>query len=290
MQSLTLPPQTHIGSVQLHVADLRRQLEFYGELLGLKEVARDGQTVSLSATGAHPDLLRLTEIPNARPRPPHTVGLFHIAIRVPSRTELANVIQRLQVSSWPLYGFANHGVSESVYLADAENNGIEIYCDLPREVWPHEGDQLAMTTDPLDVAGVLKLASPDWKGIHKDTVVGHVHLQVSDLKKAKEFYHTFLGFDIVQESYPGALFMSAGGYHHHVATNIWSSRNGKTSPEGSVGLRSFQVVVPDSGTVTAIRNLLSEAGVILDSVAEGETNRIVTDDFDGIGVEIVTSA
>lgn len=271
----------------MRVANLDASLAFYGELLGIREIAREGPTARLSASGSPIELLRLTEIADAKPRPPHTTGLFHVAIRVPHRTELANVIRHLQAARWPLHGFANHGVSESAYLSDPDGNGIEIYSDLPPDMWPHEGDRIAMTTDSLDVTALLKFADPHWNGIHKDTIIGHVHLQVSDLKKAKEFYHDLLGFDVVQESYPGALFLSAGGYHHHVAANIWSSRNGKPPPEGSVGLRSFRIVVPDADTVAAIKKRLEEAGVAVNSAEAVGTSGIATRDLDGIGVEIV---
>jgi len=284
-----LPSSTRIGSVHLQIRDLAQSLAFYGEVLGLLEISREEHAVSVSASGSRPELLRLIEIPDARPRPPHTTGLFHVAIRVSGRGELANVIKRLHSKRESMHGFANHGVSESVYLSDPDNNGIEIYCDLPRDRWPHEGNRIAMTTDPLDVDELLKLASNDWHGLDPVTDIGHVHLQVSDLKKAEDFYHGLLGFDVTQDSYPGALFFSAGGYHHHVATNVWSSRGGQSLSANSVGLRMFQIVVPDAEAVSVIRNRLEDAGVMVSSARANGLLGISTADYDGIGMQILSS-
>jgi catechol 2,3-dioxygenase len=287
LQTFRLPSATRIGAVHLRISNLEKSLAFYGGLLGLNTVSPENSTIGLSASGESPELLRLTEVPGAKPRTPHSAGLFHTAIRVPSRVELANVIRQLQSSRWPLYGFANHGVSESVYLADPDGNGIEIYADLPREAWPHDGDRIAMTTDPLDVDKLLKLAEPEWHGLARNTVVGHVHLQVSDLKKAKEFYHELLGFDVTQESYPGALFLSAGGYHHHVAVNVWSSRGGSPASADSIGLQAFEIIVPDANTLSALRNRMDAAGVTTDSVQEKNRQGIAVYDPDHIRVEIL---
>jgi catechol 2,3-dioxygenase len=278
-----------MGAVHLRITDLARSLAFYSGLLGLKNGGRDESAVQLSAGEGSP-LLLLTELAAAKPRPRHSTGLFHMAIRVPDRAELASVIRHLHSAHWPLHGFANHGVSESVYLVDPDENGIEIYADLPREDWRMIQGQIAMTTDPLDVPALLKLAPATWDGLSAATQIGHVHLQVSDLKKARDFYHDLLGFDVTQESYPGALFFSAGGYHHHVAVNIWGSRGGTPTPVDCAGLQSFRIVIPDAESLSALWNRLQEGGVTTESAQHDSLAGIAVYDRDNIRLEILTPA
>ncbi len=285
-----LPPTTHIGAVHLKIADQERMLAFYGGLLGLKEIAGDGHTVSLSASGIPPALLKLTVISKPQPRPPRATGLFHMAIRVPTRSDLAGILERLLTEGWPLEGASDHGVSEALYLADPEDNGVEIYVDRPRESWPHHKGNIEMSTDPLDVEALLKLAPEKSSGLPADTVIGHVHLKVSDLKTAREFYHELLGFEITQETYPGALFFAAGGYHHHIAANIWTSRGAASPPPDSLGLSSFEIILPDGDTIAALWNRLQDAGVYVSSVQSGTLAGIQAADRDNLLVELLAPA
>ncbi|MDE3057032.1 MAG: VOC family protein [Bacteroidota bacterium] len=262
MNTYRLPAETHIGSIHLRVSNFERSLRFYKELLGFHEISRTGSTVELSAAGKAPSVIALTELQNARPKPPRTTGLYHVAIRFPNRRALAEVFANLVRNGWKFQGFADHIVSEALYLADPDNNGIELYVDRPREKWEWSGDHVAMGSLPLDVDHLLAEAgnSPA-KWIDPGTDIGHVHLHVSDLGKAEKFYHGILGMDVTQRSYPGALFLSAGGYHHHIGVNVWAGRGAPPPPDDAVGLISFSVEVPDRTTVEQIRARAIEAGI-----------------------------
>ena len=263
MENFKLHPDTAIGYIHLRVANLKEELGFYQDLLGFKEVKKENSSVYLSANGQLPYRMILTEDKKAPPRLSNSTGLFHLAIRVPSRKELAKTFLRLHENNYPFHGFADHGVSEALYMADPEGNGVEIYFDRPRENWPYENGQLAMVTDPLDLDELiaeLKDERYEWQGIHPQTDIGHIHLQVSDLGKARDFYHAALGMDVVQDTFPGALFMSAGGYHHHVGANIWSSRGAKIADARSRGLAAYSVLIPDHAGMTDLLKRLEENG------------------------------
>lgn len=245
MSPFELPPDTYVGHAHLQVSNLDEARAFYVDLMGFKPLetpTKDGRQLYLSADGNYPPLLMITGRPGARTPSRNTTGLFHLAIRLPTRKALAHLFQHLVEGNYPFQGFSDHKVSEALYLADPEGNGLELYRDRPRDQWPIEGDQIAMRTDPLDVQDLLAQAKNGpgvWTGIHPQTDIGHIHLKVSDLSQAEDFYHGLLGLDITQRTYPGALFFSAGGYHHHIGTNIWASRDGSPPPEDAVGLRSF---------------------------------------------------
>nr|WP_290665430.1 VOC family protein [Ardenticatena sp.] len=262
---MTLLASTHIGPVHLIVRDLSRALHFYSTLLGFREQRREGQTAVLTSGKGRPPRLILTARANALPKPPRTTGLYHVAIRLPNRQELARLFARLVAHDWRFHGFSDHKVSEAIYLPDPDGNGLELYRDRPRETWPWQGGQIAMRTDPLDVNALLREASADtrpWTGIHPDTDIGHVHLHVRDLDEAEAFYSGVLGLDCTQRDYPGARFFAAGGYHHHVGTNIWAGQGAPPPPPDAVGLRFFTLVVPDARAVAALITRAEAAGVL----------------------------
>jgi catechol 2,3-dioxygenase len=260
-ERIGLPENTHIGGVHLQIRDLGRSLAFYRDLLGFREVGREGTTVLLSAPGSRSPLLALTERRDARPKPPRTTGLYHVAIRVPTRRDLARTFRRLIEAEWPFQGFSDHGVSEALYLPDPDGNGLEIYRDRPRAQWPWREGQLAMVTRPLDVEGLLQEgASEPWSGLPPETDIGHVHLHVADLDEAEAFYSGILGLAVTQRNYPGARFFAAGGYHHHVGTNTWAGRGAPPPPPDAVGLRAFSLVVPDEEAWQGIRERARRAG------------------------------
>jgi catechol 2,3-dioxygenase len=240
-----LPSNAHIGQVELKISNLEQSLAFYAGMLGLQVLSKDGEQARL-ASGDSQDLIQLRALPGASRKPPRTTGLYHIAIRLPDRHALGAVFQRLLEQRYPLQGAADHLVSEAIYLADPDGNGLELYCDRPRAEWPEFNGQISMSTDPLDAAGLLSSASPGWNGIHPATDIGHVHLHVSDLEKAEAFYCGLLGFEVTQRSYPGALFVSAGGYHHHVGLNTWAGRGASPPPPQAVGLGAFQLAIPNA--------------------------------------------
>lgn len=279
-----LPAGTHIGHVHLVVQSLERCLTLYQDLLGFSIVRRDNTTVELSASARQPVRMILTELPNAQPRSRRSPGLFHTAILFPNRTELANILRKLLQANYPFQGFADHGVSEALYLADPEGNGIELYADRPREQWKFRNGNIAMVTEPLDVETLLGQASEGDYEIHPETRIGHVHLQVSDLNKAETFYHNILGFDVTQRSYPGALFLSAGGYHHHIGVNIWNSRESSPAPPNTLGLSRFNIEVPDPQTIYDLQSQFDARSYPYETV--GGKNALQLSDFDGIQITI----
>src|SRR5437763_6143256 len=243
------PPDTDIGSVHLTVAGLDSQRAFYERVLGLEVLESEGQTVRLGPPDG-PVILELTGNPDAPRRPHGTTGLFHFAVLVPSRADLGQALRRVAEAGWRFTGASDHLVSEALYLNDPEGNGIEIYRDRPREEWRRTNGEIEMATIPLDLEGVLSElpadAETDNGGMPAGTHLGHVHLQVADIPSAEDFYEGTLGFDVTVRSYPGALFVSAGGYHHHIGLNTWNSAGGSAPPPGSRGLDWCQVALPGS--------------------------------------------
>ena len=249
-----LPDAAGIGGVTLRVADLDRALAFYGRGLGLRVHARDEREATL---GADAPFLRLVADPGAPPRPPGTSGLYHVAYLLPTRRDLARALRHLAESRWPLEGASDHLVSEALYLSDPEGNGIEVYADRPRDQWrASPGGGVEMTTTMMDVEGVLALDDGAWSGFPGGARVGHVHLQVGDVPAAEAFYRA-LGFDLTTRYGAQASFLSAGGYHHHVAVNSWAGRGAPPPPEGARGLVEYVVRVPDRGAVDAAAERLA---------------------------------
>ncbi len=243
---MTLPADAHIGSVSLTVTDLERSIAFYRDLLGFAVVSREGRTASLSANSDRV-LLELLARRDAVPQPRRSTGLFHVAILVPSRAALGRSLRRLADQQWPLSGVADYLVSEALYLNDPDGLGIEIYRDRPRETWRKANGELAMATDPLDAQSVANEPGADgpWQGLECGTVMGHVHLRVSHLEASEDFYCRQIGFEPVVRGYPGALFVSAGGYHHHLGMNTWVGVGAPPPPENAVGLRAFSIEARD---------------------------------------------
>lgn len=250
-----LPPQTTIGAVHLITADLAQSLRFYTEIVGFR-VHRQGESSAALGVG-DADLLVVEERPDSRPVA-GTTGLYHFAILVPSRRHLALSLQHLADTNTPVQGFADHYVSEAVYLADPEGNGIEIYRDRPRETWPKSGDQLVIGTEPLDLSGVLgelKGDQPPWLGLMPHTRIGHVHLHVADLDQTERFYTQVIGFDLIMRLGHSAGFVSAGGYHHHLGFNTWAGVGAPRPPADATGLDYFEVLLP---TAVALEQVVAQ--------------------------------
>lgn len=280
-----LSNDTHIGRVRLQVADLDRSLAFYCDLLGWQQAGSEPGKAFLSAGKDQPVRLELVEHPGAQRKPTRSTGLYHIAIRVPDRASLGMLLERLIKANYPLQGGADHLVSEAIYLADPDGNGVELYRDRPRADWPWHGDSVQMSSDPLDANGILREAAAagvPWQGIHPHTDIGHIHLQVSDLALAERFFSKILGLDVMQRNYPGALFMAAGGYHHHLGANIWSSRGGAPAPYDAAGLVFFELAIPDEGSRREALQRLEEAGTPL----EPHNEQLLAQGPDGIRVLI----
>lgn len=264
--------------MHLTVGDLARSTAFYEQRLGLRLHARDETTARLGAGGA--DLVVLRGRPGSR-RVPGTAGLYHFAVLVPSRLELARSLRRLIDTATPLQGASDHGVSEALYLADPDGHGIEIYRDRAREEWPRDRGELRMGIDPLDIADLLdeleptraRSASPSTadavQGLDPRTTIGHMHLHVANLADAEAFYGDLVGFDVTQRYGRGATFMSAGGYHHHLGLNTWAGVGVPPAPEGSLGLHHFVVRLPSGSARSEIVSRLRSAGVPHGDAEEG---------------------
>lgn len=239
-----LDPRTTVGHVHLRVADLDRALEFYRDLLGFREAWRGGDTVMLSADGRYPFALGLTATGDAAPAPRRRSGLYHAAFLLPGRAALGRLLRRLLEHNVALDGASDHLVSEALYLRDPEGNGLELYSDRPSEQWPWNGDQVDMTTRELDLRDLLAAGGDRSAPSPEGTRLGHVHLRVSDLGRAETFYHRALGFDVTLRRYPGALFLSAGGYHHHLGTNVWAGQGIPPAATTGPGLWYFTIRLP----------------------------------------------
>jgi catechol 2,3-dioxygenase len=267
----SIDPATRMGRVWLTVRDLGRSLDYYQRALGFRVFDRENGTAYLGpaqspAADANRSaaLLVLEEERDALPRPARSTGLYHFAILVPSRLALARSLRRLEETSTPLQGYSDHLVSEALYLADPDDNGIEIYRDRPRSDWYDAQGRFRMASDPLDLSGIMgELAGQDdrWQGLEAGTTIGHVHLNVADLQTTEALYAGVLGFDVMAQLGDSALFISAGGYHHHLGLNTWTGRGAPPPPVGSVGLRHYEIVLPTPGAVAAVVERLREANV-----------------------------
>jgi catechol 2,3-dioxygenase len=261
MTASALSASAHIGGVHLQVADLGRSLGFYRDVLGFTEMDRQATTATLGDPGRRRGLVTLVERAGANPVPPRgRLGLFHFAILLPTRAALAGALVHLHAQGVRL-GMSDHLVSEALYLSDPDGLGIEIYADRPRATWRHTGNELAMATDPLDVDSLLsEPGATAWSGMPVGTTIGHMHLNVGDIPAAERFYAKLIAFDVMVRRYPGALFMSAGGYHHHLGTNTWS--RGAAAPEmNEAQLLHWELVVPDDSEIRAIGDRLRAGGV-----------------------------
>lgn len=259
-----LPAATHLGRVRLQIADLERSIAYYETVIGLRVLRRERGTAWL---GPHDDdtvIVELHEQPGVRAVPRRgQIGLYHFAILLPDRAALGRFVRHLaDVGAYA--GMSDHFVSEAVYLTDPDGLGIEVYADRPRSAWRHEERQLSMTTVPLDVRDLVASAGDaPWTGAPRGTRLGHVHLYVRDIDEAAAFYHAALGFDKVVWNYPGALFLSAGGYHHHLGTNTWAAGAPLASDEDA-RLLEWEIVLPDPASVAAAAASLEAAGRIVE--------------------------
>jgi catechol 2,3-dioxygenase len=258
-----IAPATEGGLVSLTVSDLARSVAFYTEAIGLGLLRQDDGTAVLGVSGQ--PLLLLTERSGARPWPREQssyTGLYHFAILVPTRADLGRWVRHWLELSLPL-GQGDHLVSEALYLSDPDENGIEVYRDRPRDEWTWQDGRVRMGTGPVDISGLLAEAEREgkaWDGLPAGTRIGHIHLQIGDIAKGATFYHDILGFDIVARM-PSALFVSAGGYHHHIGMNTWHSLGATPAPADVVGLRFFTIDLPDADGLTAVVARLTAAGI-----------------------------
>jgi catechol 2,3-dioxygenase len=284
-----LPDATRLGPVRLQVADLRRSLAFYQDVLGLRLTESAGAGAVLAAEGDDTPLVELRERPGARPAPRRgALGLYHFAILLPDRAALGRLVRHLSEAGVPA-GAADHLVSESLYLQDPDNLGIEVYSDRPRNSWRRVGLELMMATDPLDIAGLLREAADvRWSGMPAGTTMGHVHLHVGDLDQGAAFYSDGIGFDRMVWHYPGALFLAAGGYHHHLGTNTWAGSGATAPAEQDARLLEWTIELPDRSSLAALEESLSRGGFGTERIP-GKTGLVTRDPW-GTQVRVTSSS
>lgn len=257
-----LPDATSVGAVHLLVSDLDRSLEYYRGILGFDAEKKGSDAAVLTARGDGRPLVTLRTRPGVKRARRGTFGLFHFAILLPDRVALGRFAAHLSAQGIRV-GMADHLVSEALYLWDPDDLGIEVYADRPRETWRYRNHEIAMTTDPLDISEVIAAGHDGaWDGLPRRTTIGHVHLHVGDLGVAEAFYHRALGLDKTVWSYPGALFLSAGGYHHHLGTNVWSA-GPKPSPD-QAQLLEWELIVPATDDVAGAARSTRDAGYAID--------------------------
>lgn len=275
---------TRLGNVDFTIADLSRSVEFYTNVIGLQVLERSDNRAVMGAGGK--PLLVLHELKGAQRQPNRTTGLYHLAILLPSRADLGRWLLHMENIQYPVQGFADHLVSEAVYLADPDGNGLEVYRDLPRSEWKWDGPLVRMASDPIDLEAIVN-SIPDrsvqWSGAPEGTIIGHIHLRVGNIALTEAFYHRLLGFDVVAKM-PSALFMSAGGYHHHIGTNIWQSAGAPRPAENSVGLKQYTLVVPDTAALNQVTNRLEQSAVPFER--DGDT--VLVDDPFGNHIRLIT--
>ena len=272
-----IDPATRLGHVHYTAANLDRQIAFYKDVLGFKLHWREGDSAGLGAGGE--DLLRLTELPGAR-RARGTTGLYHTAFLVPTRWELAHLLKRIAETRTAIQGTADHGTHHAIYLPDAEGNGIELAWDRPADQWPKTAQEMMAANrglHPETVFSALEDQPDEWVALDAATKVGHVHLHVSRLDPTVEFYGGLLGlgspfdFSALRDSPFGdtARFFAAGGYHHHLGTNIWQGEGAPPPPADALGLRYFTIALPDDAALNQVTARLEAAGIAPEETDEG---------------------
>jgi len=265
-----IEPDTSLGAVRLTVSDLTRSRAFYERAIGLSSEELVDGSLALGVAGSEP-LIELRADGSAPALHRRATGLFHVAILLPTRADLGFALRRLTTTRWPLDGASDHLVSEALYLSDPDGNGLEIYRDRPRDEWRFVDGQLAMSTLPLDLESIVaEVDDPtEQRQAPAGTKVGHVHLQVSDLRDAEDFYSGVLGFEVMVRGYPGALFVSAGGYHHHLGLNTWHSLGADPPRPGSIGLRDYEIALPDDQALDRVLGRVAAAGIPTDPIQGG---------------------
>ncbi len=267
-----LPADISLGRVRLQVSHLARSIAFYTDVLGMRIISEDAGSAVLGAADGTP-LVELHAVPGTHPVPARgRLGLFHFAILLPNREALGRFITHLSATG-ARAGASDHLVSEALYLSDPDGLGIEVYSDRPRTGWQHHARQLAMATEPLDLRSLVRAAGDSpWTGMPAGTVMGHLHLHVGNIDEASRLYHDALGLDRMVWNYPGALFLAAGGYHHHLGLNTWAAG---ATPAGvhDARLLSWEMRLPSAADVEAALAAVENAGYPVERHGDGGTVR-----------------
>lgn len=273
-------PITFVSHVRIKVMDLERSLTFYKEILGFDVLEETASTAKLTTDGKT-SILSIEQPTDVIPKQGRTTGLYHFALLLPEKKDLANIVVHL-VENGIRFGSSDHLVSEALYLHDPDGNEIEIYIDRDPSEWSWSGEEVAMTVDPLDFERLLQHRTDQWAGLPKETLMGHIHLHVSELEKTEEFYVKGLGFDVVNRYGTQALFLSTGKYHHHIGVNTWNGVGAPKPAEKSVGMESYTLILPNDEARKQTTANLKEIGA---SVIE-EDGKYITYDPSGNRIEL----
>lgn len=253
-------PAIYVSDVTINVMDINQSIAFYEKIIGFQLLEKTESEAVLTADGKTP-LLTLTVPNNVLPKEERTTGLYHFAILLPTKADLGDFLNHVLANNIQI-GAADHLVSEALYLNDPDGNGIEVYHDRPSSEWNWQGGEVAMATDPLDGNGLLAAGKGKWTGLPNRTVIGHIHLHVDDLERAKDFYVNGLGFKVAT-NLPGALFIASENYHHHIGLNVWNGAGAKTPLQNSVGLHMYRLMLPnESERQTIIRRLETQGATV----------------------------
>ncbi len=263
-----LPDSIRLGGVHLHVSELGRSIDWYREILGFDLLHREGTSAQMGVRGRERPLLVLDAEEGVRPtRPGSRLGLFHFAILLPAREALGRFVGHLAAGGVRV-GASDHGVSEALYLTDRDGLGVEVYADRPRERWEWGGGQVRMTTEPLDLEDLRSSGGGGpWEGLPEGTTLGHIHLHVGSLEEAEAFYHRELGLDVTARGYPGALFLAAGGYHHHLGVNRWAGPVPAPGP-GEARLDHWTLELPGVDSVETVVDRFRRADRTIEEAGE----------------------
>ncbi|MFC4024861.1 VOC family protein [Oceanobacillus longus] len=275
-------PTIYVGEVNINVTDLKKSITFYKDFMGFKVLVEEEYKAVLSADGKIP-LLTLEQPENVAPKEARTTGLYHFAILLPTRGDLSAFLKHIiQASGGQMrLGASDHYVSEALYFDDPDGNGIEIAHDRDSSEWNWSDNQVSMATVALDGDDLLAETEEGWKGMPTDTVIGHIHLHVSDIEKTRRFYVNGLGYDVVTE-FPGALFTSHNGYHHHIGLNVWNGVGAPTPTENSAGLNWFTLNFPDEDALHKTKINLEKVGASV----KAEEDYYVTEDPSGNTIQL----
>lgn len=260
-------PNTYVTNVEIKVSDLQRSLTYYQEVIGFKVLHQESHKATFTADGKTA-LLTIVQPETIEEKTRFTTGLYHFALLLPSRRDLANVISHFHKNG-VYFGASDHDVSEALYLSDPDKNGIEIYADRPEDKWTWHSNQVHMVTEPLNIQSILAEGNDTWSGLPTGTVMGHIHLSVSNLTEAEEFYTKGLGFDIVTRYGTQALFISTGRYHHHIGLNTWYSENAPKLGEHQVGLKTFSLRLDNEQQVATMKENLRAIDAPVTDIAGG---------------------
>lgn len=260
MKDYHYKPNIYVSELVLKCIDIERAIKFYTKIMGFSLLRMDGNEAVFTADGFNP-ILTVIEPEDIVPKVPKRTGLYHFAILLPSRYDLGLFIKKIRDEWYPIIGGAHHGVSEAIYLEDPDGNGIEVYRDVPSSEWDRAGDRINMVTEPLDYEDLIGLTGEDkWNKAPLKTIIGHIHLHVGDLEETRKFYCDGLGFDLVMEAGTSAIFLSSGGYHHHIGLNVWNGRNAEPQGDNEVGMKYYSIVFPDEESLVETMDNLKNRG------------------------------